>query len=98
MVDDINFPKGLPPVPTAGRVERVNRKKREEEKPPFEKFFNEKDQKVKKKKKRKKGSDKVDIPGQPENRRTQNFIESASSTDAGEAEDDFAKKIIDVRV
>ena len=59
MVDDINFPKGLPPVPTSGRVQKVNRKKREEEKPPFEKFLNEKDQKeLKRRKKEKKNPTK----------------------------------------
>ena len=51
MVDDINFPKGLPPVSASGRVQRVNRKRREEQKPPFEKFLNEEDQEDKKKKK-----------------------------------------------
>ena len=98
MVDDINFPKGLPPVPASGRVQRVNRKKREAEKHPFEKFLNEEDQEDKKKKKRKKESDKVDILGNTKKRHAQNFIESSNATDATEAQDDSDKKVIDVRV
>lgn len=98
MVDDINFPKGLPPVSASGRVKRVNRKKREEEKPPFEKFLNEEDQEDKKKKKRKKESDKVDILGNTKMRRAQNFTESSNATDAAETQDDSDKKVIDVRV
>jgi|SRR5210317_360253 hypothetical protein len=98
MVDDINFPKGLPPVPASGRVQRVNRKRRQEQKPPFEKFLNEEDQEDKKKKKRKKESDKVDILGNTIKRRAQNFAESSNSTDAAETQDDSDKKVIDVRV
>ena len=98
MVDDINFPKGLPPVPASGRVQRVNRKRREEQKPPFEKFLNEEDQEDKKKKKRKKESDKVDILGNTKKPRAQNFTESSNSTDAAETQDDSDKKVIDVRV
>ena len=79
MVDDINFPKGLPPVPASGRVQRVNRKNREAEKHPFEKFLNEEDQEDKKKKKRKKESDKVDILGNTKKRHTQNFTESSNT-------------------
>ena len=98
MVDDINFPKGLPPVSASGRVQRVNRKKREEEKPPFEKFLNEEDREDKKKKKRKKEFDKVDILSNPKKRFAQNFAESSNSTDAAETQDDSDKKVIDVRV
>jgi len=98
MVDDINFPKGLPPVPASGRVQRVNRKRRQEQKPPFKKFLNEEDQEDKKKKKRKKESDKVDILGNTKKRRTQNFTESSNATDAAETQDDSDKKVIDVRV
>ena len=98
MVDDINFPKGLPPVPASGGVQRVNRKNREEEKHPFEKFLDEEDQEDKKKKKRKKESDKVDILGNIKKRRARNLIESPNSTDAAEALDDSDKKVIDVRV
>jgi hypothetical protein len=98
MVDDINFPKRLPPVSASGRVQRVNRKKREAQKHPFEKFLNEEDQEDKKKKKGKKESDKVDILGNTKKRRTQNFIESSNATDAAETQDDSEKKVIDVRV
>ena len=98
MVDDINFPKGLPPVPASGRVQRVNRKRREEQKHPFGKFLNEEEQEEKKKKKRKKESDKVDILGNTKKRRTQNFTESSNATDAAETQDDSDKKVIDVRV
>jgi hypothetical protein len=98
MVDDINFPKGLPPVSSSGRVQKVNRKKREEEKPPFEKFLNQEDQKEKKKNKRKKVSDPEDIPGKIEKQRARNYIESSCSTSAVEAEDDSEGKIIDVLV
>jgi hypothetical protein len=98
MVDDINFPKGLPPVSASGRVQRVNRKKREAENHPFEKFLDEEDQEGKKKKKRKKQSDKVDILGNTKKRRVQNFIESTNSTDAAQAQDDSDKKVIDVGV
>ena len=98
MVDDVNFPKGLPPVSASDRVQRVNRKKREEQNHPFEKFLNEEDQEDKKKKKRKKESDKVDILGNTKKRRTQNFTESSNTTDAAEIEDDSDKKVIDVRV
>lgn len=95
MVDDINFPKGLPPLTAAGRVKRVNPKKREDEKPPFEKFLDPEDQEEKKKKKK---SDKVDLPGKAEKMQTQDSAESSSSNGPAEAEDDSEKKIIDVRV
>jgi hypothetical protein len=98
MVDDINFPKGLPPVPASGRVQRVNRKKREEEKQPFDRFLNEEEQEDKKKKNRKKGSDRVDILAKANKRGTHNFTESSNSTDAAETQDDSEKKVIDVRV
>ena len=98
MVDDINFPKGLPPVPASGRVQRVDRKKRQEERQPFEKFLDEEDQEDKKKKKRKKKLDKVDILGKTNKRHAQIFYESSNSTDAAETPDDSDKKVIDVRV
>ena len=84
MVDDINFPKGLPPVPASGRVQRVNRKKREAERQPFDKFLNEEEQEDKKKKNRKKGADTVDILTKENTHGSQNFTESSSSTDAAE--------------
>ncbi len=95
MVDDINFPKGLPPLTAAGRVKRVNSKKREDEKPPFEQFLDPEDQEDKKKKKK---SDKIDLPGKAEKMKTQDSAESSSSNGPAEAEDDSEKKIIDVRV
>ncbi|MGD2037637.1 MAG: hypothetical protein PVH28_07105 [Desulfobacterales bacterium] len=98
MVDDINFPKGLPPVPASGPVQRVNRKKREEERQPFDKFLNEEEQEDKKKKNRKKGSDTVNILTKANKHGTQNFTESSSSTEAAETQDDSDKKVIDVRV
>jgi len=98
MVDDINFPKGLPPVLASDRIQKVNRKKREEEKPPFEKFLNQEDQKEENKNKKKEVPDPEDISGKIEKRRTQNYIESSSSTSAVEAEEDSEGKIIDVRV
>jgi hypothetical protein len=98
MVDDINFPKGLPTQTAAGRVKRVNPKKREDEKPPFEKFLEPEEQADKKKKKKKKKSDKVDLLGKAEKMSAQNSAESSSSNDPAEAEDDSEKKIIDVRV
>ena len=98
MVDDINFPKGLPPVSASGRVQKVNRKKREEEKPPFEKFLNQEDQKEKNKNDGKEVSEPEDSPGKIEKHRAQDYNESSGSTDAVEAEDDSEGKIIDVRV
>ena len=98
MVDDINFPRGLPPVQASGRVQRVNRKKGEEKRQSFEKFFDEEDQKDEKEKKSKKKLDKVDILTKTNERRAQNLIESSSSTDATEAQNDSKKKVIDVRV
>lgn len=98
MVDDINFPKGLPPLPASGRVQKVKRKKREEEKPPFDKFLNQEDQKEKNKNKRKERSVPEDTDGKIETRPTQNDIESSGLTGAVEDEDDSERKIIDVRV
>ena len=98
MVDDINFPKGLPPVSASGRVQRVKRKKREEEKPPFEKYLNEEDQEDQKEKKRKNESDQVDILGHTKNRSAQNFAESSDTTDAAFTQDDSDNKVIDIRV
>ena len=96
MVDDINFPKGLPPVAASDLVQRVNRKKGEEEKPPFEKFLNPEDPKEKKRKKKR--SNPLNVAGKNERRRTQNYIESAGLTDALEAQDDSERKVIDVLV
>ena len=98
MVDDINFPKGLPPVSASGRVQRVNRKKGDEEKPPFKEFLTEDDEKDKKKKKRKRESDKVNIHAKTEKTRTQNSVESENTDGAADAEADPDQKIIDVRV
>jgi len=96
MVDDINFPKGLPPVSAPDLVQRVNRKKGEEEKPPFEKFLNQEDPKEKEKKKKRSNpksiADKIEIDGAP------NYVESAGSTGDLEAEGDSEGKVIDVRV
>ena len=98
MVDDINFPKGLPPVSASGRVQRVNRKKRQEEKEPFEKFFEEEDKEDKKKKSIKRESDMVEINGKTKKRTGQNDNESSNSSDTAEEQGDSDKKIIDVRV
>jgi hypothetical protein len=92
MVEDINFPERVPAVSAAGRVKKVNRKKREEEKPPFEKFLDSEDEKGKKE------SDKVDIQGKTEKHRTKDSTDSANSSSPAEAEDDYDRKIIDVRV
>lgn len=98
MVDDINFPKGLPPISASGRVQKVNRKKREEEKPPFEKFLDQDDPKEKNKNNGKEVSEPEDSPGKIEKHRAQDHHESSCSTGTGEAEDDSEGKIIDVRV
>ena len=98
MVENVNFPKGLPPVPASGRVQRVNRKKREKERQPFEKFLDEEDQEDKKKKRGKRESDKVEIKGKAKKPYAQNPTESSKSTGAAETQDDSDKKIIDVRV
>ena len=96
MVDDINFPKGLPPITASDLVKRVNRKKGEEEKPPFEKFLNQEDQKEKEKKKKR--SNPLNVADKIENGGTQHHIESTESTGALETEDDSEGKVIDVRV
>jgi hypothetical protein len=100
MVDDIHFPRGLPPIPPSGGVQRVNRKKREEEKPPFEKFLGQEDQKDKKKRKGPQESDPVDILSETEilaeNKSTQSS--GATGSEAAAEEEDIEKKIIDVRV
>ncbi len=98
MVDDIHFPKGLPSVPAAGQVQRVNRKKREDEKPPFEKFLDAQEQKDKKKRRRKKKTDSVEVSSQAEKHSTKNSTESKSADPAADAEDNSDQKIIDVRV
>jgi hypothetical protein len=98
MVDDIHFPKGLPPIPSSGKVQRVDRKKREDEKPPFEKFLDQEDQKDKKKKRVTQESDSVDIPSGAEVLEESKSTQDSRSKASAEAEDDFEKKIIDVRV
>jgi hypothetical protein len=98
MVEDIKFPKGLPPVPASGRVQRVDRKKRDQEKRPFDKFLNEEEQEEKKKKNRKKGSDTVDILTKANKRGDQNSPESSNGTDTAQTKDDLEQKAIDVRV
>ena len=98
MVDDIHFPKGLPPISPSGGVQRVARKKREEEKPPFEKFLEQDDQKDKKKKKGTQESDLVDIASENEISEENKSTQSAGFSGSAEAEDDFEKKIIDVHV
>ena len=98
MVDDVHFPKGLPPVLASGRVQRVNRKKGEEKRQSFEKFFDEEDQEGKRKKKRKKKLDKVDILSKTNERGAQKVTESPNSTDAAETQDDSDQKTIDIRV
>jgi hypothetical protein len=98
MVEEIKFPKGLPPVPPSGRVQRVDRKKRDQEKQPFDKFLNEEEQEEKKKKNRKKGSDTVDILTKANKRGDQNSPEPSNATDTAETKDDPEQKAIDVRV
>lgn len=98
MVDDIHFPKGLPPIPPSGGVQRVDRKKREEEKPPFEKFLEQEDQKKEKKRKGTPESDSVDILSEAQNLPESKSSQSSPPEGSAEAEGDCAKKIIDVRV
>ena len=98
MVDDINFPKGLPPVSASGRVQRVNRKKRDDEKPPFDKYLNAEDKKDKKKKQKKKKSDTIDVAGKTKKRQRASAAESSKPNESAEAADDSEQKIIDVRV
>ncbi len=98
MVDDIHFPKGLPPVSASGQIQRVNRKKRDDEKPPFEKYLNADDKKDKKKRRKKKKSDTVDVAGKAEKGQAPGSTESSNSNDTAEAADDLDQKIIDVHV
>lgn len=95
MVDDIHFPKGLPPIPPSEGVQRVARKKREEEKPPFEKFLEQDDQKEKKKKKGTQESDLVEILSETQ-MSEENKSQSTRLSETEEAEDDIERKIIDV--
>jgi hypothetical protein len=98
MVDDIHFPKGLPPVSAPGQIQRVNRKKRDDDKPPFEKYLNPDDKKDKKKRRKKKKPDTVDVAGQAEKGQAQSSTESSALNDSAEAVEDSEQKIIDVRV
>jgi len=98
MVDDIHFPKGLPPIPPSGGIQRVNRKKREEEKPPFDEFLEQKDQKDKKKKKGAQESDSVDILNESEMWQEDKSTQSSRFKESAEAEGDIEKKIIDLLV
>ena len=98
MVDDIHFPKGLPPIPPSGGVQRVDRKKREDEKQPFEKFLDQEDQKDKKNKKGTQESNTVDILRGTEVLGESRSTQSSRSNGSAEAEEDLEKKIIDVRV
>jgi hypothetical protein len=96
MVEDINFPKSVPPVSATGRVNKVNRKKREEEKPPFEQYLGPEDQKGKKKKRKK--ANKAASPGKNKKLQARNSAELSDSTAPVESEEDSERKIIDVRV
>ena len=98
MVDDVHFPKGLPPVSASGQIQRVNRKKRDDDKPPFEKYLNAEDEKDKKKKRKKKKSDTIDVAGKDKKRQTHRTAKSSDPNDTVEAADDSEQKIIDVRV
>lgn len=98
MVDDIHFPKGLPPVSASGKIQRVNRKKRDDEKPPFEKYLNADDKKDKKKRRKKKKSDTVIVADRAAKGQTADSTESSNSEDTAEAPDDLDQKIIDLRV
>jgi hypothetical protein len=97
MVEDINFPKRLPPVSATGRVNKVDRKKREEEKPPFKKFFDA-EEKDKKKKKKRRESNNAASPGKNKKLQAKNSAELLDSTAPVETEEDSEKKIIDVHV
>lgn len=98
MVEDVNFPNRMPPVPAAGRVNKVNRKKREQEKPPFEKFLDAEDEQKKKKKKRKNES-KSTAPFDKEQKvPTNDSAEPSNSSGPVETEEDAEKKIIDIRI
>ena len=98
MVEDINFPKGLPPVSATNRVGKVKRKKREEDKPPFEKFLDPEEQTGKKKKKGKKEAGKADIAGKTQKRPKKDSVSASDSNGSSETQEDSEKKIIDVLV
>ena len=98
MVDDIQFPKGLPPVPASGQIQRVNRKKRDDEKSPFEKYLKKDDEEEKKKRRKKKKSDTVEVRGQDSKGQSNSATESAKSNNTDEPEDAVQHKSIDVRV
>ena len=97
MVDDINFPKGLPPVPATNRVGKVKRKLRDEDKPPFKQLFDTEDRKAKKKKKGKKG-DKGGDAGKKSEGLMNRTSPQSDLNHTEEAETGLEKKIIDVRV
>ena len=98
MVDDIHFPKGLPPVSASGQIQRVNRKKREDDKPPFDKYLKQEDEEEKKKRRKKKKSDTVDVAGQDRKDQLPDATETTGSNDTDEPEEVSQQKIIDVRV
>jgi hypothetical protein len=98
MVDDMHFPKGLPPVSASGQVQRVNRKKRDDDKPPFEKYLNADEEEEKKKRRKKKKSDTVDVTGRDGKSRSPDTPKTDESNDTAETEDAAQQKIIDVRV
>ena len=98
MVDDIHFPKGLPPVSASGQIRRVDRKKRDDEKPPFEKYLKNDDEDEKKKRRKKKKSDTVEVTGQDPKDESARSTETAKSDDSAEPDDAAGQKIIDVRV
>jgi hypothetical protein len=98
MVDDIHFPKGVPPVSASGQIQRVNRKKRDDEKPPFEKYLNAEDKEKKKKKRKKKKSDTIDVSGKTEKGQRPSSADASNPDESAEAADDSEQKIIDVRV
>ena len=98
MVDDIHFPKGLPPVSASGQIQRVNRKKRDDDKPPFEKYLKKDDEEEKKKRRKKKKSDTVDVAAQDRKGQSSSATETAKSKETDQPEDAAEQKIIDVRV
>jgi hypothetical protein len=97
MVDDINFPKGLPPVSATNRVGKVKRKLRDEDRPPFKQILEPEDQKEKEKKKEKK-DDKRDPAGKKNKGSINNSSLQPDSKSTEDAEAGSIKKIIDVRV
>ncbi len=98
MVEDVNFPNRIPPVPAAGRVNKVNRKKREQEKPPFEKYLDAEDEKKKKKKKRNKESQRTELLDENQKVPANGSAESANSSGPVDTDEDTEKKIIDIRI